>query len=203
MFVLGLTGGIATGKSTVSDMLSALGAEVVDADCVAHLLTQNDEPVLGRIKAVFGEEYFGPDGSLNRRKLGNLVFSDITKLRKLNEIVHPQIKRNIERIIKEHRDGPAPPKVLVLDAPLLIEMGLVSMVDTVWVVSADEQTQIERLWLRDGLGPEQAVLRIRCQLALEDKLEHANVVIDNSGSVQNTRLQVVHHFENLLAKLDG
>lgn len=188
MLVVGLTGGIATGKSTVTRMLRELGAPVVDADAIVHELQAPGTPVTAAIAREFGPEVLGPDGSLNRAALGRIVFADPSRRQALEAIVHPAVRLRMAEEVERHRREEQP--VVVLDVPLLLEGGLDRTVDQVWLVYVDKETQRARLISRDGLSPEQADQRIAAQMDLEAKRARANVVIDNGGSLEATRTQV-------------
>jgi len=190
MLVVGLTGGIASGKSTVSRVLTKMGAEIIDCDLLVHELTRPGSRCWQEIVDTFGKDFLRQDGSLNRRKLGLLVFDNPDALEKLNAIVHPAVIGIIKERIEEARKSPEPPDVLVVDAPLLIEAGMVPLVDEVWVVKVDESTQMERLIARDRLTLREALSRIKAQMPLEEKIKFADVVIDNSGIVEETERQV-------------
>ncbi|MDP2858560.1 MAG: dephospho-CoA kinase [Bacillota bacterium] len=191
MLVVGLTGGIASGKSTVSRILRNLDAEVIDSDIIAHELTRPGSACYNRIVEAFGHGFLNPDGTLNRRRLGRRVFDNRDELNRLNSILHPAVISIVQQKIDEAGRRPSPPEVLVIDAPLLIEAGMVSMVDVVWVVRVDESTQMERLIARDRLSLDEALSRIRAQMPLKDKIKFADVVIDNSGTIEETEQQVI------------
>lgn len=191
MKVIGLTGGIATGKSTVSAILRELGLEVIDADAVARELVTPGSDCLRALVDEFGREILNPDGTLNRKKLGRMVFADPKKLERLNEITHPAIVNEIKRrmeIIKGRSQGP--PQAAVIDAPLLFEVGLDEIVDEVWVVTLDEEEQLKRLVERDGLTRAEAEARLRAQMPLSEKIKRADIVIDNSGSLESVMEKV-------------
>lgn len=189
MRVIGLTGGIASGKSLVSRLLRELGALVIDADQIAREVVEPGKPAYHSILREFGNQVLNPDGSLNRQALGRLVFSDPRKLERLNQITHPLIIAEIQKLLKSYRLL-FPEKAVVLDAPLLYEAGLESIVDEVWVVYVDYPTQLQRLMERDGLTREEARRRIEAQLPLEEKVKRADRVIDNRGTPEETALQV-------------
>jgi dephospho-CoA kinase len=187
MRVLGLTGGIGSGKSTVATMFSDLGAEVIDADRLARDIVEPGQPALDEIAAAFGREILQPDGRLNRSKLAGIIFADPAARARLDAITHPPIQRLMAEAVAARRDRPG---VLVLDIPLLFEndrRGLVESVVVVWIHSA---TQLRRLVERDGLSEQQARQRIAAQIPLDEKRDRADHVIDNSGSLQSTRRQV-------------
>ncbi len=183
---IGLTGGIAAGKSLVSDTLASLGAWILDADAISREVV---EPGTAGLKAVvreFGEAILHPDGSLNRAKLGAKVFADAQKRERLNAILHPIIKaemlRRGEAIEREH-----PEDMVVFDVPLLIESGWQDVADEVWLVTAPLQQRIQRIAIRDGLDEERARQRIFSQMPDEDKAKYAQVIINNGGSIQELR----------------
>ena len=194
MHIIGLTGGIASGKSTVSLVLRELGAPVIDADLVAKEAVRADTAAWRELVEAFGPDILLPDRTIDRRKLGDLVFGNPDAVRRLNEITHPRVLQAIRveldrlaRRASEPGAGPPPCPVAVIDAPLLIEAGMVGMVDEVWLVVVDEETQRQRLMARDHFGLEQALNRINAQMPLAKKTRYADVVIDNTGPVRETR----------------
>jgi dephospho-CoA kinase len=190
--VIGLTGGIATGKSTVSAMLAEHGATIIDSDRIARQVVQPGTPGLAKIVAHFGEEYLLPGGELNRTKLGQKIFSDEKARQRLMEITHPYIFAEINTQI-EHAQSQGE-KMIVLDAPLLIETGLNRQVERVVLVYVDEETQIERLMKRDHLTREEAMRRIASQMSIEEKKRYADIIIDNRGSLKELEDQVERLF---------
>lgn len=203
MLVLGLTGGIASGKSTVSRILARLGAEIIDLDELVHELERPGSQCFEQIVNAFGRQFLKPDGSLDRRKLGRVVFGNLQALARLNAIVHPAVIDLVKEKIEARRRSANPPQVLVIDAPLLIEAGMVPLVDTVWVVKVDESTQMERLIARDHLSLTEALNRIRAQMPLEEKIKYADVIIDNSGSMEDTERQVRENLAKHLGQSNG
>lgn len=177
MKVIGLTGGIGSGKSSVSRKLARLGARIIDADEITHQLEQRGQPVWNAIHQAFGWSVMLADGHIDRKRLGRLVFSNEGLRRRLNGIVHPAVQAQIHQEVERARSQGV--KVVVLDVPLLIEGGLYRMVDEVWVVYADSRQQVERICRRDKVSEETAWRRIRAQMPLEDKLPYATQVIDN------------------------
>ncbi|MCL6638811.1 MAG: dephospho-CoA kinase [Firmicutes bacterium] len=201
MVVIGLTGNIGSGKSTISRKLGNLGARIIDADQVARAVVEPGTPALKEIVQTFGESVLNGDGTLNRKKLGARVFNDPAALARLNGITHPRIKDAIDREIAALKSLPGPERaVAVIEAPLLIEVGLHKGVDEIWVVKVDEATQLKRLMERDGLTPDEARQRIAAQLPQAEKLRFADRVIDNSGTMAETERQVERHWSGLLAK---
>ncbi|HLN61191.1 MAG TPA: dephospho-CoA kinase [Symbiobacteriaceae bacterium] len=193
MLVIGLTGGIASGKSTVSRMLRELGAPVVDADALVHELQAPGAPVTLAIGREFGPEVLRPDGALDRAALGKIVFADPERRKALEAIVHPAVRGRMWAEVERYRVEGRP--ATVLDVPLLIEGGIYRTVDRVWLVYVDRATQKARLMARDGLRPEQADLRIAAQLSLDEKRAYADLVFDNQGTEAATRQQVMRAWE--------
>ncbi|MCL1990058.1 MAG: dephospho-CoA kinase [Defluviitaleaceae bacterium] len=185
MKIVGLTGGIATGKSTVSQMLAKRGYAIIDADAVVHDLQVKGSPLLQEISSVFGSTILTEDGSLNRKALGQLIFADQTARQQLNAIVHPAVWTEFQKRIAESTAD-----VLFLDVPLLFETGFDVLTDVNWVISAPVQVQLSRLMLRDGLTEKEAWARIDSQMAMHQKIERADVVIDNSGDLNELEAKV-------------
>lgn len=187
--VVGLTGGIASGKSTVSNMLKEMGITVIDADVEARLAVEPGEPAYEKIVACFGKEILLEDGSINRANLGAIVFSDEEKRLQLNRIVHPEVrKRMIDKRDRAIRGGE---QLIVMDIPLLLESKLTYMVDKVLLVYVDEDTQLRRLMKRNNFSKEEALSRIRAQMPLKEKIRYSDAVIDNNGTVEKTREQLL------------
>ncbi|AZN42424.1 dephospho-CoA kinase [Paenibacillus albus] len=186
---LGLTGGIACGKSTVGAMLLARGAKLVDADQVAREVVLPGEPALAAIAAEFGQAVLNADGTMNRPEVGKLVFGNPERLSKLESILHPAIRSRMwDRI--EAYEASDPNQLIVADIPLLFETGQDAMYDAVMVVYVPQAVQLERLMQRNQLTEEQASQRIGLQLDIEEKKRRATYVIDNSGSLAETEQQV-------------
>ncbi|MCS7234896.1 MAG: dephospho-CoA kinase [Armatimonadota bacterium] len=190
MKLVALTGGIASGKSTVARMLRQLGAEVVDADALAREVVAPGSPALREIVAAFGPEFLLPTGELDRRKLAEVVFSDPQRRQQLNAIVHPRVRDRMREEV-EHIRQRRPDAVVVLDIPLLFDVPLPEVEGLpAIVVYASPQTQLRRLQQRDGLGEEEAQRRLGAQRPLREKLEHARWVVDNDGDLHRTAEQV-------------
>jgi dephospho-CoA kinase len=186
---VGLTGGIASGKSAVSQQLVALGCRLVDADVLAREVVEPGAPALEAIVAEFGPDALEPDGRLDRKRLGALVFADPARRKALEAIIHPAILARRQAILDawagEGFDG-----IVVLDIPLLVEVGAVASVDRVVLVYAEPAVQLERLQRRDGFDGAEAARRVGSQMPLVDKVPHAHYVVDNSGSPEETAAQV-------------
>ncbi|RJG21557.1 dephospho-CoA kinase [Paenibacillus thiaminolyticus] len=186
---IGLTGGIASGKSTVSLLLVERGALLVDADRIAREIVLPGSPALDQIADRFGADMLLPDGSLDRKRLGNVVFSDDVKRKALEEITHPAIRQEMmtqmRRLEEEH-----PQSLVVVDVPLLYESGLTDRFEEIVVVYVPQAIQLERLMRRDGLTEAEASERLLSQWDIEKKRERADYVIDNSKGMEETRQQV-------------
>jgi dephospho-CoA kinase len=188
MIVVGLTGGIATGKSAVSQLLKANHIPVIDADVLARQVVEPGTPALSKIVAYFGHSILLPNGTLDRKQLGNIVFNDEVKRRKLNAIVHPAVSRAMAWGILMHWFRGE--KCCVTDVPLLIEGGLWKWVGKVVVVYCSAEIQLQRLMKRDNSSREDALARLRSQMPITKKVEYADQVIENSGSLHDLEMQV-------------
>lgn len=207
--MVGLTGGIGTGKSTVASMFEKRGAVVLDADAIVHQLQAAGMPMLVEIARAFGKEILQPNGSLDRERLGQRVFADPAARAELNRIVHPEVGREMLRRLQEAQRGNAP--LVVLDIPLLLEgrtaaaggkrraASASELTREVIVVYAPRSAQIERQMARDGITRDHAEERIAAQLPIDRKREMADHVIDNSGTLEETEAQVRALFERLAA----
>ena len=197
MLLVGLTGGIGSGKSTVSGMLAERGAEIIDADHIARQVVMPGTRAWCRIRDHFGPGVLYPDGSIDRQALADLVFGDPAKLTVLNEITHPDIFARIADLLEAHHDRDV---VVVLDAALLIEAGLADGVDVVLVTHSPREIQVERLAAR-GVGERDAASRIAAQLEPEKRLARADIVIENSGSLEDLGHRVDEVWEDLQRRL--
>lgn len=195
MMVIGLTGGIATGKSTVSEIIREYNIPIIDADSIARDIVAPGNITLKKIGLEFGSEVINLDGNLNRKILGNIVFNDNQKLLKLNSITHPEIKKIVIKEIKRFRSMEK--KACIIDAPLLIEGGFVELVDYIILVYAPVLIVIDRLRSRDKVSEGEAVSRITKQMPFEEKKKFADFIIDNSKNIEYTRNQL----SNILKKL--
>jgi dephospho-CoA kinase len=188
MRVIGLTGGIASGKSFVAEVLEKLGAIVIDADLLAREVVMPGTSAYQEIVAAFGESILNPDRTINRAALGRIVFSDPAARRRLEGITHPAIvKLAEERITALARKGH---QEVFYMAPILLETGGASRVDEIWVVYADAATQLQRLMARDRSSRKEALSRIGAQMPMDEKVKFGNLVIDNSGTPEETERQV-------------
>lgn len=199
---LGLTGGIACGKSTVSNMFVKLGAALVDADRIAREVVEPDQPGWDAVIRRFGEQIVLPDRSLNRKQLAEIVFHDNKAREDLQSILHPLIRAEMRRQIQNLEEN-EPSRLVIVDVPLLYESKLQHLFQAVVVVYVDRATQIQRLMERDHLTVEQAEARLRSQLPIEDKRRWADYVIDNRGTVEHTEEQVKHLYETMLKDQAG
>lgn len=177
---LGLTGGIATGKTTAANFLKGLGAKIIDADKIAHKIMGAEGPAYSDIVQFFGNNILDDDGSINRKKLGEIVFNNSELRQKLEKITHPIILREIKSQLQETADYNT-----VLVAPLLFEVGIDNLVDQVWVIHCSRETQIKRLKNRDNLTREAVKVRINAQMSLDKKIEKADLAIENEGSIKD------------------
>ena len=199
MRVIGLTGGIASGKSLVSQRLAELGALVIDADKLGHETYRQGTETYRAVIEAFGPEVVGPDGEIDRRALGAKVFGDPAARRKLEAVVWPAIRRLAQqRLDVLRREGT---QVVVLEAAVLIEAGWTDIVDEVWLVVASPETARARLAGRNGLTAEQAGARIRAQLTNEERRPHAQVIIENDGSLEELRRAVDEAWSKLAARV--
>ncbi|MGM0897266.1 MAG: dephospho-CoA kinase [Bacillota bacterium] len=192
--IIGLTGSIASGKSTVSQMLKELGYPVVDADLVARQVVEPGTETLNSIERAFGPEVIRTDGSMDRENVGAIIFNDPASRKKLNDIIHPAIRREMLRQRQAFLDEGY--ETVIMDIPLLFESKLQHMVDKILVVSVSEQQQLKRLIERNGLTEHDAKARIASQLPMSVKEEGADEVLDNNGSIDDTKRQ-------LMSILDG
>ncbi len=187
--VIGLTGGIGSGKSTVSRMLRGLGARIIDTDQISKELMQKGGSLLQEVVASFGEEMLLEDGNLNRKKMADAIFSSDVDRQTLNSITHPKIIDELRlKLLAVQNINKY--DVIVVDCALLFEMGLDKLVDQTWLVDVDKEVQISRLMSRDNLSSNEALDRIESQMSLEEKRKLSDVKIDNSHSVEHTQRQI-------------
>ncbi|MBI4675059.1 MAG: dephospho-CoA kinase [Chloroflexi bacterium] len=195
MYLIGLTGNIATGKSTVCHILEQLGARIIDADLVAHAVLKRGTPAWRSVVEQFGYDILHYDGAIDRRKLGALIFGDASKLQTLERITHPAIGTELALLVRDAAAAPnAAETIVVIEAVKLYEAGLHEYLDALWVVTAPPEEQKRRLIQDRGLSEPEIKARLDSQPALDEKLKRANVVIDNGGSIEETRVQVMRGF---------
>ena len=195
MKVIGLTGGIGSGKSVVSQFLAELGAVIIDADEVGHEALKRDTDLYREVVAAFGKQILTPGGEIDRKKLGEIVFGNSESLLRLNQIIHPRMFDMVKAQIDGYRRQRA--GVVVLEAPLLLEAGWTSLVDEVWVTVASEVTVLRRIGERSGLSQAESLARIRSQLSLEERVRRADVVINTDCNLGELRARVGELWEGL------
>ncbi|HYA35999.1 MAG TPA: dephospho-CoA kinase [Candidatus Binataceae bacterium] len=199
MLTIGLTGGIGSGKSTVAKMLADLGARVLDADKVGHAIYEPGGPCYRDVLAAFGDAVLAPDRTIDRRKLGPIVFADPGALKRLNSIVHPRMFERMREMVTAMRaEGEKNP--IVIEAAILIEANWQPLCDEVWLVVASRERVIERVERDRGMKPEQTEARIRAQLSDEERRRHATLVIENNGSVDDLRTKLTSLWSAALAR---
>ncbi|HZY58851.1 MAG TPA: dephospho-CoA kinase [Candidatus Binataceae bacterium] len=199
MLTVGLTGGIGSGKSTVAKILAELGAPSFDADKVGHEIYRPDGPAYHEVIAAFGSAVVAPDGTIDRKKLGPIVFADPAQLRRLESIVHPRMFERMRAMVAEMRaQGVSAP--IVIEAAILIEAHWQPLFDEIWLVVAPREKVIERVEAERGLKPEQTEARIKAQLSDDERRRHASLVIDNSGTIAQLRIGVGALWQELLVR---
>ena len=195
--VIGLAGGIGSGKSTVSQCLAELGAVILDADKIGHEAFKPNTEAWHEVVATFGKQILTPSGEVDRKKLGEIVFGNAESLSRLNQIMHPRMVDMIKAQIEEYRQQGI--DVVALEAAVLIEANWTSLVDEVWVTVASEAMVLKRLKQQRGLEEERTLARIRSQLSAEERVKHADVVINNDGSPDELKAKVKELWERLHA----
>jgi dephospho-CoA kinase len=188
MKVIGLTGGIGSGKSTVAQLLAGLGAEVIDADKVAHEVFQPDTEGWRALVDAYGEEIVAPAGEIDRKKLGAIVFNNPEALAQLNGIIHPQAYKLVKSRLDKLRDEGV--EIVILEVILLVEAGWDHLADEIWVTVASEDTVVKRLKETRGLSREEALARIHSQTPNSERIKNADVVIENDGSPEELEVKV-------------
>ena len=199
MIKAGLTGGIATGKSTVAGIFKDLGAKIIDADKIARRAVKKGRPTWQKILDYFGKDILLPDGEIDRAGLGKIIFNNPAKKEKLNSIVHPYVFSEMENEMSKIKKE-TPHAIVIRDIPLLMELGLEKKISPVILVYVPQKIQLERLMKRDGLSEKDAVSRIKSQMDIEKKKKLAHIIIDNTGDIENTKVQVVRVY-NALKKM--
>ena len=188
MKVIGLTGGIGSGKSAVSQCLAELGAVILDADKVGHEAFKPDTEAWREVVATFGRQVLTHSGEVDRKKLGEIVFNNSEALSRLNQIMHPRMYDMMKAQIEEYRRQGV--DVVVIEAAVLIEANWTPLVDEVWVTVASEAKVLERIKKQRGLDEEQVLARIRSQLSMEERISHADVVINNDGELDEVKAKL-------------
>ncbi len=195
MYVIGLTGGIGSGKTTVAKLLEEQGAVVLSADLVGHEVYQPGRPAFQEIIDAFGRDIVAADGAIDRKKLGAIVFASPRELKRLNSITHPRMKGMMRQKLEQlAREGHP---VAVLEAALLLEAGWDDLADEIWVTVAPPPVAAERTAARSGLPPEQVLKRIKAQMSNEERIRRAHVVIDTDGDIEGTRRQALERWVEL------
>jgi dephospho-CoA kinase len=191
-FKIGVTGGIACGKSLLRNILENNGVNTIDADEIVHDMLQNDKLIIDQIIEIFGRFILKEDGGINRKELAKIVFADPDKLTKLENIVHPHTYRVIRDFINKSESP-----VIAAVIPLLLENNRQNLFDSVWLITSDEKNQIERLKNRDNMPEDEARQRIATQMPQDMKIAMADVIIDNNSTVENVEEQVIKNLENI------
>lgn len=200
MYKIGLTGGIASGKSTVVSMLRSYGAAIIDCDIIARDVVQPGSDGLQAVARAFGPQALLPDGTMNRAYIGSVVFHDAARKKELEDILFPLIHQDIDRqaaMLEENGSH-----LVFLDMPLLFEVKYHSYVNEVWLVYVDAATQLTRLMARNGYTQEEALARIHSQFPIDEKKSLSQVIIDNTASLENTEKQVQKQWKQLLLRLE-
>jgi dephospho-CoA kinase len=202
MLTIGLTGGIGSGKSTATKILAELGAPIIDADQVGHAIYAPDGPAYADMIGAFGEAILAPDRTIDRRKLGPIVFADPGALKRLNAIVHPMMFVRMREMLDAMRAA-GERKPIVIEAAVLIEANWQPLFDEIWLVIASQDNVVKRVELQRGLKREQTEARIRAQLSDEQRRLHATTIINNDGSVEELQAQVAKLWDAALAQTDA
>jgi len=199
MLTIGITGGIGSGKSTVTKILAELGAPIIDADKVGHAIYQPDGPAYAEMVEAFGEKILAPDHTIDRKKLGPVVFGDPAALKRLNAIVHPKMFQRMKEMVEGMRAA-GERKPIVIEAAVLIEAKWGPLFDEIWLVTAAKERVVERVELERGLKPEQTEARIQAQLSDDERRRHATEVIVNDGTITELRTKTAALWESALAR---
>lgn len=199
MLTIGVTGGIGSGKSTVTRFLEELDAPIIDADKVGHAIYAPDGPAYSDVVAAFGRGIVASDGTIDRKKLGPIVFADAGALKRLNSIVHPKMFALMGEMIEHLRAG-GERNPIVVEAAILIEANWQALFDEIWLVIASKERVVERIERDRGLKPEQTEARIRAQLSDEERQKHSTLVITNNGTIDELREKVTHLWQAALVR---
>jgi dephospho-CoA kinase len=197
MLRVGLTGNIASGKSHATQVFAELGAHIIDADVIAHVLLTPGTSAYDGVVAAFGGQILNPDATINRRKLGEIIFQDEAKRAELNSLVHPEVRAEVLRRIGELEDS-AQNGIIIIDAALMVESGFFRTFDRLIVVHCSPSLQLSRIVSRDGVTLAQARARMSAQMPVEEKIKHAHYTIETSGTFRQTRDQIESIYRDLL-----
>ena len=189
MEIIGLTGGIGTGKSTVSNFLREQNFAIVDADLISREVVEPGKPLLKELEEAFGTEIINEDGSLNRKGLAAIVFNDVEQRKLMDSIMHKEILAEMRRCMENYQEQ-GTHQGIIIDAPLLFEIGLEKWCDQVWLVTADMDIRIQRVCARDNAVPEEVEARIRNQMSDDEKKKLSDEILDNSGTLENLHIQI-------------
>lgn len=192
--IIGLTGGIASGKSTAAEYLKKKGAEIIDADQIAHQISKKGKKGWKRVVSEFGEDILKENKEIDRAKLAEVIFSDSEKRKKLESLLHPII---ISKMKKEAGELLSQNKTVVMMAPLLFEAGIDDFCDQVWLIAVDKKEQLKRIIKRDEISCEEALNRIESQMSQEEKIKKSDVVITNNGSIENLKTKIDYYWEKI------
>ncbi|MBR4234637.1 MAG: dephospho-CoA kinase [Clostridia bacterium] len=199
IYIVGLTGGIASGKSQAAEFLESLGAHCVDADAISHALTAPGGRALPDLRLEFGDGIFEPDGTLDRKALADIVFTDENARKKLDALIHPSVQKEmLDEVDIAAQNGE---KLIFLNVPLLFETGMDALCDETWLISTDPEVQLKRLMARDDMDEERALSRIDSQMPLEEKQRRATVIIDNSKSMDKMFGELQSQYNSLLKRV--
>ena len=199
MKIIGLTGGISSGKSTVSQFLAELGAVIINADEIGHEAFKPDTELWHAVVSAFGKQIIASDGAIDREKLGAIVFSNPEALARLNRLMHPRMRDMVKAQLEEYQRQEV--SVVILEAPLLLEAGWTSLVDEIWVATAPKATVLKRLKERTGLSESESLARLRSQLPAKERLKHADVVIDTDCSLGELKARVKQLWQELKTRI--
>jgi dephospho-CoA kinase len=195
MLIIGLTGGIGSGKTTVSNLFKNLGVQIIDTDVIARELVDNDHSVLEEITDAFGKIILDDDGLLDRNILAKIVFSQEHKKQQLEKILHPKIRTKVEKAIKVYREKPDQPQYIIVVIPLLFETNFHQLIDKILVVIANEENKIKRIIQRDGRAPEDILSIIKSQVSDSKRISEADDIIENNSDIKEleTKILGLHH----------
>jgi len=197
MLQVGLTGNIASGKSNAARVLAELGARTLDADLIAHELLSQGTPTYWSVREAFGQEILNTDGTIDRGRLGRIVFSQREKRMLLNGLIHPEVRKEVLRRVSDLAER-EPRAVVIVDAALMVESGFYKLHERLIVVKCDPVLQLSRLMARDGLQPAEAKARMDAQLPVEEKLKLADYIIETSGTLRETKILIERVYHDLV-----